>query len=80
MMLDEKYLKLDDLAEPDGYAAPSTNEDLAYIAYFRQACKRYNIDFVSANQDERDFVIRMAEIQTLAEFPSFFAKHMLYCS
>lgn len=60
-MLDEKYLKLDELAAPDGYFAPSTSEDLAYIAYFRQTCKRYNIDFAIANQDERDFVIRMAE-------------------
>lgn len=60
-MPDKKYLRLDDLAAPDGYVAPSTNEDLAYIAYFRQACKRYNIDFASADQDERDFVIRMAE-------------------
>lgn len=60
-MLEEKYLRLDDLATPDGYVAPSTNEDLAYIAYFRQACKRYNIDFTIADQDERDFVIRMAE-------------------
>ena len=61
-MLEEKYLKLDDLAAPDGYvAAPSTSEDLAYIAHFRQACKRYNINFASADQDERDFVIRMAE-------------------
>ena len=61
MMLEEKYLKLDDLAAPDGYVAPSTSEDLDYIAHFRQACKRYNIDFVSADQDERDFIIRMAE-------------------
>ena len=61
MMLEEKYLRLDDLAESDGYVTPSTNEDLAYIAYFRQACKRYNIDFASADQHECDFVIRMAE-------------------
>ena len=61
MMLEEKYLKLDDLAAPDGYVVPSTSEDLAYIAHFRQVCKRYNIDFASADQDERDFVIRMAE-------------------
>ena len=79
-MSEEKYLRLDDLAAPDGYVAPSTSEDFAYIAYFRQTCKRYNIDFDSADQDERDFVIRMAEAQTLAESPSFFAKHMLYCS
>lgn len=61
MISEEKYLKLDDLAAPDGYVAPSTGEDLAYIAYFRQTCKRYNIDFASADQNERDFVIRMAE-------------------
>ena len=61
MMLEEKYLRLDDIATPDGYVAPSTSDDFVYIAYFRQACKRYNIDFASADQDERDFVIRMAE-------------------
>lgn len=60
-MLQERFLKLDDLAAPNGYTAPSTSEDLAYIAYFRQTCKRYNIDFASADQDERDFVVRMAE-------------------
>ena len=61
MMLEEKYLKLDDLAALDGYVAPSTSEDLTYIAYFRQACNHYNIDFASADQDERDFVTRMVE-------------------
>ena len=66
MMLEEKYLRLDDLAAPDGYVAPSTSVDLAYIAHFRQTCKRYNIDFASADQDERDFVIRMAE-ETFAQ-------------
>ena len=60
-MLEETYLRLDDLAAPDGYVAPSTIEDLAYITYFRQTCRRYNIDFAIADQDERDFVIRMAE-------------------
>lgn len=60
-MLDKKYLKLDELAAPDGYVAPSASGDLAYITYFRQTCNRYNIDFASADQDERDFVIRMAE-------------------
>lgn len=61
MMPEEKYLILDDLAAPNGYVAPSTSEDFAYITHFRQTCKRYNIDFASADQDERDFVIRMAE-------------------
>ena len=60
-MLEEKYLKLDDLAAPDGYAAPSSDEVLAFSASFRQTCKRYNIDFASADQDERDFVMLMAE-------------------
>ena len=61
MMPEEKYLILDDLAAPNGYVAPSTSKDLTYIAYFRQTCKRYNIDFASADQDGRDFVIRMAK-------------------
>lgn len=61
MILEEKHLRLDDLAAPDGYVAPSTGEDLAFITSFRQACKRYNIDFASADQDECDFIIRMAE-------------------
>lgn len=60
-MLMEKYAKLDDLAGPDGYAVPSEKNDLDYILHFRQICKRYNIDFVKADPDERDFVIRMAE-------------------
>lgn len=60
-MLQEKYFKLDDLAAPDGYVVPFTNEELAYIAFFRQTCKRYNINFASADQDEKDFVVRMAE-------------------
>ena len=60
-MLEEKYLRLDDLAAPDGYVAPSTDDDLAYIACFCQTCKRYNIDFASVDQEERDFVMLMAE-------------------
>ena len=61
MMPEEKYLRLDDLAAPDGYTTPSAGEDLAYITYFRQTCKRYNIGFAIADQDKRDFVIHMAE-------------------
>lgn len=60
-MIQEQFLRLDDLAAPNGYTAPSTSEDLAYIAYFRQMCKRYNIDFSSADQDEQDFILRMTE-------------------
>ena len=59
--MEEKYLRLDDLAAPDGYATPSDSKDLAYITCFRQICTRYNIDFTIADQDERDFVMLMAE-------------------
>lgn len=60
-MLQEKYAKLDDLAASGSYVVPLTSEDLAYAAHFRQICRRYNIDFAKADQDERDFVLRMAE-------------------
>lgn len=60
-MIQEQFLRLDDLAAPNGYTVPSTSEDLAYIAYFRQMCKRYNIDFSSADQDEQDFILHMTE-------------------
>ena len=60
-MLQEKFTRLDDLAGPNGYAAPPTSEDLAYVIHFRRICRRYNIDFAKAEQDEREFVLRMAE-------------------
>ena len=66
-MLQEKFTKLDDLAAPTGYAVPPTNEDIAYVVHFRRVCQRYQIDFAKADQDEREFVMRMAE-------KSFYAK------
>lgn len=57
----DKYCELDRIAAPDHYVAMATPEDLAYLSFFRDTCKRYNIDFVNADHDERDFVIRMAE-------------------
>lgn len=60
-MLQEKYAKLDELAAPNCYAVPPTSEDLSYVVHFRQTCKRYNIDFSSADPDEKEFVMRMAE-------------------
>ena len=47
-MLSENYAKLDDLAGPDSFVTPPSQTDLAYILHFQ-------------NEDERDFVIRMAE-------------------
>lgn len=55
------YLKLDELAAPNGYVVPPSEEDLDYVVHFRQVCRRYQIDFAKADEDERDFVIRMAE-------------------
>ena len=60
-MLQDKFSHLDELAAPADYVAPLTEEELGYQSYFRQVCKRYNIVFSEADQDERDFVIRMAE-------------------
>ena len=57
-MLQEKYAKLDDLAAPNCYVAPPTSEDLSYVVHFRQICKRYNIDFSSADSDEKNFVMK----------------------
>ena len=60
-MAQDKFSRLDELTAPTNYVAPSTSEDLGYLVYFRQVCKRYNIVFSEADPDERDFVIRMAE-------------------
>ena len=60
-MLSENYAKLDDLAGPDSFVTPPSQADLAYILHFQKICQRYNIDFATADGDERDFVNRMAE-------------------
>lgn len=60
-MQSSEYLELDELAAPNGYVAPPTQEDLAYVVHFRKTCQRYQIDFVKVDQDERNFVIHMAE-------------------
>lgn len=60
-MLNQSYLELDRIAAPNGYVAPPSEDSLAYVIHFRKTCKRYQIDFATADSDERDFVIRMAE-------------------
>ena len=47
-MLSENYAKLDDLAGPDSFVTPPSQTDLAYILHFQKICKRYNIDFATA--------------------------------
>ena len=61
MTVNNAYLKLDELAAPDGYAAVPTAEELAYLIHFRKVCQRYRIEFAKADEDERAFVIHMAE-------------------
>ena len=67
-MLQNSIFQLDDLAAPNNYVAPPSKEDLAYVVHFRKVCNRYNINFSKADDDERNFVIRMAE-------KSFLQKH-----
>ena len=67
MLQQDKYTQLDDLAAPNQYVAAPTAEDLDYIMVFQQVCRRYNIDFSTANQDERAFVMLMAEKHILPQ-------------
>ena len=60
-MLNDPYFKLDTLAATNGYVAPPTEDNLAYVIHFRKVCNRYQINFATADEDERSFVIRMAE-------------------
>lgn len=60
-MMQDKYTQLDELAAPHSYVVPPAADDLSYVLYFRQICKRYNINFAKAGPDERAFVVRMAE-------------------
>lgn len=60
-MQKDAYAELDLLAAPDRYTASLTEEDQAYTLRFREVCRRYQIDFSKADEDERDFVMRMTE-------------------
>ena len=48
-MQNEKYLELDALAALNGYVAPPTKEDLAYVVHFRKTCQQYRIGFIKAD-------------------------------
>ena len=60
-MAHNRFSRLDELDTPNSYVTPSTEQDLAYTAYFREVCKRYNIDFATADADERKFAMRMVD-------------------
>lgn len=60
-MIGNRFSQLDELGAPNSYVTPPTKQDLTYTAYFREVCKRYNIDFAAADADEREFVMRMAD-------------------
>ena len=60
-MQNNVYMQLDEIAAPNSYVAVPSEEDLEYVIHFRQVCKRYQIDFGQADEDEREFVVRMAE-------------------
>ena len=59
--MNNAYLKLDELAAPDSYVAVPSAGDMAYQVHFRKVCQQYHIEFANADEDERAFVIHMAE-------------------
>ena len=63
-MTEEKKAYLRDIEEhgqENGWVAPLTEDDKAYLAYFRSVCKRYNIVPSKATKLEYAFVTRVAE-------------------
>lgn len=57
-MLNQSNLELDRIAAPDGYVAPPSEDSLVYVIHFHKTCKRYQIDFATADSDERDEELR----------------------
>ena len=45
----------------DGWVAPLTQEDTAYLVHFRAVCKRYNIIPSKATRLEYDFVTKVTD-------------------
>ena len=52
---------LDVVAAPNNYAVPFTEAEISHILRFRRICKQYNIQFTTATQAEKDFVIALAD-------------------
>ena len=53
--------EMEDYCDQHGWVEPITQEDRDYFAYFREVCRRYNINPGKANRLEYDFVTRVAE-------------------
>ena len=63
-MLEQRRSYLQNMEEHgavDGWVAPLDREGREFLAYFRSACKRYNIVPSKATKLEYDFVTRVAE-------------------
>ena len=45
----------------NGWVAPLTQEDTAYLVHFRTVCKRYNIIPSKATRLEYDFVTKVTD-------------------
>ena len=45
----------------NGWVAPLTQEDTAYLVHFRAVCKRYNIIHSKATRLEYDFVTKVTD-------------------
>ena len=59
---DRQYLQeIEEHGEQSGWVEPLSQEDLDFLAYFREVCNRYNIVPSRATRLEYDFVTRVAE-------------------
>lgn len=59
--MDGQLKKYEEPTVTGAYAAPLTEEDRAFFAYFRSVFKRYNINPSKATRLEYDFVTQVAE-------------------
>ena len=53
--------KIEARGAENGWVTPMTEEDKAYLAYFRSVFKRYNISPSKATRLEYNFVTQVAE-------------------
>jgi len=67
--------EMEDYCGQHGWVEPLTQEDQDYYAYFRNVCRRYNINPSKANRLEYDFVIRVAESEFYVQKATAFYSH-----